>query len=187
MVYIRALIAVVIVGGLIAWGFVVWKDRSFNAAAETRLEAMDQMEQKGVPEIQAETLGGEKVLLADLKGKIVILNFWASWCAPCIEEFPSMLKITKEFNGDVVLVAASQDGQRADIDAFLKSFPEANSDLVKVVWDEKKEIAKTYNVDRLPESFLIGPDGKLVTKIVGTINWYSDESIAYLREILKKK
>lgn len=187
MGYFKGLLAVLVVGGLIAWSFSVWKDKSFNSTAEGRLELMDHMETIGIPEISATDIAGKALNSKDFLGKIVIVNFWASWCEPCLEEFPSMIKLVKEFKGDVVLLAVSQDSNRTDIDAFLKSFPEGDDPAIRVVWDESREIGKAYQVDRLPESFLAGPSGKLVTKIVGTINWYSDESVAYIKEILAKK
>lgn len=97
-----------------------------------------------------------------------------------------MIKLVREMKGQMVLLAISQDSSREEIEAFLKSFPEAETDGVHVIWDEDRSLAKAYEVDRLPESFLAGPDGKLATKIVGTINWYSPDSIAYLNEILEK-
>lgn len=184
--YLKAGAAVLVVGALIVWGFSIWRAKSLNSSAESRLALMDQMEQIGLPEIAGTSLSGADVSLVSMKGKIVIVNFWASWCAPCLEEFPSMIKLVKEFKGDVVLLAVSQDSSKEDIEAFLKSFPEANDPSVHVLWDESREIGKTYEVDRLPESFLAGVDGKLVTKIVGTINWYSDESKSYVRDLLAK-
>lgn len=185
--YLKGLLAVLVVGTLIVWGFAIWRDRTLNSSEESRLALMDRMEQVGLPEIAGTSIRGEAVTLESLKGKLVIVNFWASWCAPCLEEFPSMIKLVKEFKGDVVLIAVSQDSNREDIDAFLKSFPDGNNPSIHVVWDEKRDIGKAYEVDRLPESFLAGVDGKLVTKIVGTINWYSDESVQYVRDLLTKK
>lgn len=185
--YLKGLLAVLIVGTLILWGFALWRENSFSTTAESRLALMDRMEQVGLPEIAGASLSGDPVSLQALTGKVVIVNFWASWCAPCLEEFPSMIKLVKEFKGDVVLLAVSQDSNREDIDAFLRSFPDGQDPSIHVVWDESRDIGKAYEVDRLPESFLAGVDGKLVTKIVGTINWYSDESVAYVRELLSKK
>lgn len=186
-IYLRAIFAVLVAGGLIVWGFSIWKDKSFNTTAEMRLNLMEHMESVGIPAVKGKTLAGLEFDSAILDKKVVIINFWASWCAPCLEEFPSMIKLVKEFKGDVVLVAVSQDSARAEIDAFLKSFPEGNDPAIHVIWDEDRSISKQYEVDRLPESFLAGTDGKLVTKVVGTINWYSDESVAYIKEILARK
>lgn len=185
--YLKGLLAVLIVGTLILWGFDLWRDRSLTSPEEGRLALMERMETVGLPEIPKTSITGEQITMGSLSGKIVIVNFWASWCAPCLEEFPSMIKLVKEFKGDVVLLAVSQDSNREDIDAFLKSFPDGNDPSIHVIWDESREIGKAYQVDRLPESYLGGVDGKLVTKIVGTINWYSDESVQYVRDLLAKK
>lgn len=186
-IYLRAFLAVFIAGVLIVWGFSVWKEKSFATGAEGRLNLMDHMETVGVPQILGTDINGVKIDSDAFKGKVVLVNFWASWCAPCLEEFPSMIKLVKALKGDVVLLAISQDSNREEIDAFLKSFPDVKDPSVHVIWDENREIGRAYEVDRLPESYLAGTDGKLVTKIVGTINWYSEESVAYLKEILARK
>lgn len=192
MIYIRAVLAVIVAGALISWGFWLWRENSFPSTAEDRLNLMDQMEKQGIPEIKGVDLQGQKITSRDYiaqagqPGKIVIVNFWASWCAPCLEEFPSMIKLVQEMKGRVVLLAVSQDSTRQEIEAFLKSFPEAKTEGVHVIWDEDRGLGKAYEVDRLPESFLAGPEGKLITKVVGTINWYSPDTIAYLNDILAK-
>lgn len=187
-IYIRAVLVVLVVGGFITWGFWVWKERTFATSAESRLTLMDKMETEGVPSFTLNDLKGVPFKSDQFPGKLVLINFWASWCAPCLEEFPSMVKLVDEMKGEMILIAVNEDGERGEIDSFLKSFPNVqNSPNVHVVWDENKAVMTQFEVDRLPESFLQGIDGKLVTKIVGSINWYSEESKEYVRDLLKPK
>lgn len=186
--YIRAALVVLVVGSLISWGFYVWKEKTFASSAESRLSLMDRMEKEGLPKFELKNLEGKVISSADFRGKIVLVNFWASWCAPCLEEFPSMVKLVDEMKGEMVLLAVNTDAERAEIDSFLKSFPNVkDSPNVHVIWDEQKDVMKLFEVDRLPESYLAGTDGRLVTKIVGSINWYSEESKEYIRDLLKPR
>ncbi len=111
------------------------------------------------------------------------MNFWASWCNPCVEEFPSMVKLVKEFKGDVVILAISEDDQTDDIKVFTKAMglPEPH---FEVVWDKDKRSMKDYGVEKLPESFLVGRDGKLIRKVLGIDNWSSDDALAYFKMLV---
>ncbi len=150
------------------------------------LQALQEMETQGVSDFEFVNLDGQKGSLGQLRGQVVILNFWASWCTPCIEEVPSLIKLVKEFKGDVQLVAISGDSSREDIDVFLKSFPELRAENIHIVWDTDRSLMNRFNVARLPESMVLDKTHKLVKKIVGTINWYTQDSVAYIKSILEK-
>ncbi|MES2964312.1 MAG: TlpA disulfide reductase family protein, partial [Bdellovibrionota bacterium] len=146
---------------------------------------IDKMEAEGVPDLTFTTLEGQTVRLADLRGKIVILNFWASWCNPCVEEFPSMMKLIEQMKGEVVIVAVSTDDERKDIETFTKAMglPKPN---FNVAWDEKKEAMQAFAVEKVPESFLIAKDGKLIRKVLGIENWSSPNAIEYFQHLVGK-
>lgn len=183
--HLKALIIVVILGGLAVWGFNTFFLPKVQQAPTT-MSTIESMEKNGVPNFSAKTLSGESFELEQLKGKVIILNFWASWCGPCVEEVPSLIKLVKEFKGDVVLIAISGDSSEDDIKVFLKSFPELAGDHIKVVYDQDRSKMKMFDVARLPESLVLGQDHKLVKKLVGSINWYSKDSIEYMRTLIKK-
>ena len=148
-----------------------------------KVSMIEIMEKEGLPSFQGTTLAGQKVELASFKGKIVIVSFWASWCSPCLEEFPSLIELVEKMNGEIQLFAVSQDAEKEEIEAFLKSFPGSKNPNIHLVWDQDRSIGKIYQVDRLPESFVGDRSHKLVRKIVGTIDWATKDAIEFMKAL----
>ncbi len=180
----KGLLASVALTLFISYLFVKWSQSSRPAMAENRIQFLDRLEKEGAPDLSMTDLTGRAVSFKNLHGKIVILNFWASWCTPCLEEFPSMIKLFNQFEKDVVILAVSQDGELSDIEAFLKAFKGFEKPGIYLVHDKSRDIGNAFEVDRLPESFVFGLDGRLVKKIVGSINWYSEDSALYIKSLL---
>lgn len=182
--HLKAIVIVVILGALAAWGF----HQLFGqkSAPPPSISSLETFEKEGVPNFTAKDLAGNSFELVSMKGKVVILNFWASWCGPCVEEVPSLIKLVKEFKGDVQLIAVSGDSRREDIEIFMKSFPELKDANIKIVWDEDRSLMKQFEIARLPESMVLGTDQKLVKKLVGSIDWYNKDSVAYVQSLLKR-
>jgi cytochrome c biogenesis protein CcmG, thiol:disulfide interchange protein DsbE len=110
------------------------------------------------PEIALKTLSGETVKLSTLKGKVVLVDFWASWCAPCRESMPVLEKLSKSYKeqGFVVLgVNIDNDAEAAR--KFLKDLPVS----FQVVNDAQKQVAKAYAPPTMPSSYLIDRQGKV--------------------------
>lgn len=181
--HLLALVTVAVVAALSYWGFHKLFSKPSNSPSYSLLE---QYEREGVPNFEAKNLDGTQFELKDYAGKLVILNFWASWCGPCVEEVPSLIKLVKEMKGDVKLIAISGDSNREDIDIFLKSFPELRGEDIQIVFDQDRRFMKMFEVQRLPESLVLGKDHKLVKKIIGTIEWYSPDSLGYMRGLMQK-
>lgn len=184
-IYFKAIVVTLLCGAIFVFAFSKWKEKSDRTIGTERVSQIDRMEAEGVPIIKVKDFYGQDLDLESLKGKVVIINFWASWCAPCLEEVPSLISLVEALKGDLKLVAVSGDSNKEDIEAFLKAFPKVKSENIFIVWDEQGEIAKQYGIDRLPESFIAGPDLKLVKKIIGTINWHTPDSEEYIRGLLK--
>ncbi|MFN7728447.1 MAG: redoxin domain-containing protein [Bdellovibrio sp.] len=182
-IYVQAFVITILVGALFVFGFQKWREASSPKAAEARIMSIEQMEKDGIPNFSYTTLQGEKGELRDLRGKTIILNFWASWCGPCVEEFPSMISLVEALKGEAVLVAVSGDSSRTDIDQFLKQLKGWDQRDVKIVWDEDRSLSNLYDVDRLPESYIANANHNLVKKIIGSINWHTPESVEYMKSI----
>lgn len=121
--------------------------------------------------------------LADYKGKVVILNIWATWCQPCRTEMPSMEKLYKEFGPQgMEIVAVSVDDAGADpaIRDFVKEFGLTFT----VLHDSEGETARRYQVTGYPESFIIGREGTIRRKVFAAADWSSDANRALIRELL---
>lgn len=182
--------ALLIVGGLtvlIVVAYLTYKGQGrtdAEAGASATTQKMIQLKE-ALPEFSGKTLDGKEIHLSQFKGKVVVVNFWASWCGPCIEEVPSLIKLLKTFPNDLELIAISGDSSQADIDSFMKSFPEMKSlPNIHVVWDADKSLAQKYQIFRLPESFLLNKDLKLIKKISGTIDWHTEDALAYIKQVI---
>lgn len=135
-----------------------------------------------LPEVKFTTFAGESLELNQLPGEIILLNFWASWCAPCLAEFPSMLELVKQSKGQVTLVALSIDYSEMDAIRFLKkiNYQKEKYPNIYFGWDKHKSISKEqFSTIQLPETFII-KDGKIVKKIIGGITWNHDVIAPYL-------
>ena len=119
------------------------------------------------------------VSLHDYKGKIILLNFWASWCAPCIEEMPSMVQLQKRMEPKVTVVAVSID---EDSDAYHKFLRDHNVDLL-TVRDPEQKTPTMYGTTGWPETFVIDTSGRIRRKFVGAVNWTSPEIVDYLNKL----
>jgi len=185
-VYLKASLVTLVMAIVLFLGFRAWREQSQTSVATDSVTRLDKMETEGVPAFELNDMNGQLVNLDQFKGKAVILSFWASWCGPCLEEFPSMIQLVKEMKGEVQLVAVSQDSSREDIEAFLKSFPESKDSSIHILWDEGHKVGELYGTDRLPESYVLGKDMKLVRKIVGSINWSSPDAVDFMKDLVKK-
>lgn len=107
------------------------------------------------PDLKGFSLEGK---LPDLKGKVILVDFWASWCGPCKESFPAMEELQKTY-GDkgLVVLAINLDDDRAAMDDFLKEHPASFT----IVRDAAKKLVGTVNISSMPSSFIVGPDGKI--------------------------
>ena len=186
-VYIKASLVTLVSAAALFAGFAYWKKNTNTEVDRPSLSLLNQMETVGVPAFNLKTLDEKDFKLEEVKGKVTIINFWASWCGPCLEEFPSMIELVKTMKNEVKLVAIAQDADRAEIMAFLKAFPEyEKQSSVIIVWDKDHEAAKSYAVDRLPETFVVGKDHKLARKITGSIKWNSPEAIDFMKNLMAK-
>jgi len=121
--------------------------------------------------------------LADYQGKVVVLDFWASWCVPCRRSFPWMNQMHDKYAGDgLVIVAVNLDTDAHDSQAFLAEFPAA----FQIIDDPDGEIAKVYDVIAMPSSYIFDRDGKQVGRHLGFKVKRQDEYEALLKETLKK-
>jgi peroxiredoxin len=129
-----------------------------------------------------EGIDGKKVSLGDYKGKFVLLNFWATWCAPCRKEMPAMSNLHNEFGADALEVVGVHVGPSL---ACVKKFLEAVPVSFTILMDKDMSLA-SWGVQGLPTTFLINPEGKLIYKAVGEREWDSPEMMKFLKDLVTK-
>ena len=140
-------------------------------------------ENKPAPDIAVSSLQNVPLRLSDLKGKVVLLNFWATWCPPCREEIPSMIKLNNFMAGkpfQMVAVSIDEGGQ-SSVELFLK---ESGFGLPAYI-DPENKASKTYGITGVPETFIIDKNGILKKKVVGPLAWDSPEVIGFLEGLMK--
>ncbi len=132
------------------------------------------------------TLDGRPAHLSDLRGKVVLLNFWASWCQPCVDEAPSLNLLQQRIaplGGTVLGVDAGVDESEAAYEAFLKTYSVG----FPTYFDASKHIALDYGTTMYPETYVIDRHGRLDRKIIGPQDWTSPAMMAYLDSVLKEE
>ena len=135
------------------------------------------------PDFQLEDTKGNLISLSDLRGKVVLVNFWATWCPPCIEEMPSMERLNEVMAGDdfVLLAVNTEENGRSAVPAFLEKTPYT----FPILYDDKGVVQKRYGVFKFPESFIVRKDGTIAEKIIGPLDWSSLKTIAYFKSLTK--
>lgn len=134
------------------------------------------------PEFTFQTLDKAQHNLRDYQGKIILLNFWATWCAPCVKEFPHLLQIANEYPDNIVLIALSSDIDKAAIDKFVQKFDlNISAQNVLIALDEDNITQSTFQTFKLPETILIDKNQNMRKKLIG-----ADWEIEYLKNEIEK-
>lgn len=118
---------------------------------------------KPAPDFQLPDLDGKEVNLSDFKGKPVLLNFWAGWCRPCVEEMPYLQQVYEEWPELVVLTV-----NLGDSPSTVNRFMQSHQLSLPVLLDTKQSLAQKYNVVSIPTTFFIDKDGIVRAKIIGS-------------------
>ncbi len=123
---------------------------------------------------------GQHVSPTDFGGKVLVLNFWASWCQPCVQEIPSLDQFQREFaKSGVVVVAVSVDKNDAKYRTFLKRIPVS----FETVHDPRAEVSAQYGTFQYPETYVI-KDGKVLRKFIGQEDWTDAGMTQYVKGLL---
>lgn len=112
----------------------------------------------------ADVAGGSSFTLSEKKNKVILLNFWASWCGPCVGEMPALQKLYEELGGEIEILAVNILEERDVVDAFI----EESGYTFPIAYDEKGEISNKYPTAGIPYTVIIGKDGKASEIFVGS-------------------
>lgn len=133
-----------------------------------------------------EALDGHTVSLDQLRGKVIFLNVWATWCGPCREEMPSMQTLYDDFknNKDFVMLAVSQDTKGRSVVA---PYVEKNGFHFTILLDPENKVSETYDMSGVPETFIIDRKGQIVAHHMGAFDWSRPDVRDALQQLLDSK
>ena len=137
------------------------------------------------PAMQLQTYEGKPFDLADHRGRVVVVNFWATWCAPCVREMPGIDKLQAKLGGkDFTVVAVNEDrGGVASAKQFLEKLGTTN---LALYVDSKMAMMRAFKVRGLPTSFLLDREGRIVGKLEGIAEWDTPEAEDLIRYYTKQ-
>jgi cytochrome c biogenesis protein CcmG/thiol:disulfide interchange protein DsbE len=187
----RILSAIALGALLIAIGLVSFVNLSSHRRAGVDSEAVSLPKSGTVPagklaaNFTLKDLKGDDISLASLRGKVVFLNIWATWCVPCREEMPSIESLYNDFKADkdFVVLAVSQDTDGR----MVRPFVEKNHFQFTVLLDPRNEVGERYDVNGIPETFIIGRDGRIVAHHVGPYDWSNADIREALQELINSR
>ena len=126
------------------------------------------------------SLDGKRIRLSDLKGKVVFINFWATWCAPCVMEMPGIQKLAESLRNEPIVFLLVTDEDAIKIREFLETAP-ANLP----VYLGREELPKAFRPGGIPTTFILARNGAIVFRQVGAANWDHELSRRFLRSLLR--
>ena len=134
-----------------------------------------------VPNFTLRDETGKVVALGEFRGQIVVLNFWATWCPPCIEEMPSLNRFAERYQGKgIQVIGLSVDENAEAYQEFLAS----NQIKFLTLRDPAHNTSYVYGTFRFPETYIINREGRLLRKVIGAIDWASPQEFKYFDDLL---
>ena len=135
---------------------------------------------KTAPDVHFADGSGSRHALSAFRGRYVLLNLWATWCGPCVNELPSLARLSRFAPGLRVVAVDTADRGNVDAAGFLKSH---DAGALAVYRDSETVMMKSFGAFGLPMTVLIDPEGKIVAKAEGPADWGSPEAVAYFKRI----
>lgn len=134
-----------------------------------------------VPSFSLRDLAGKEKTLGDYRDKLILVNFWASWCGPCNEEASSLEAMYQQLHSrGVIVVAISIDHRIKPVDRFIKKY----AITFPVLLDPEENIASEYGITGVPETFILDSDHRLIKHIIGPLDWTSGDVMGYLSTLM---
>jgi len=156
---------------------------STDAARLLQVARIQVLNQPMVPrDFTLQLLSGASASLSSYKGKVVILNFWATWCPPCRAEMPSMENLYQRFKDNGLEILAVNMGENP---ITVRLFIQNNRHTFPVPLDSNNRIGALYGVEAIPTSYILDRDGKIIARIVGSIHWDTPQVITAFDALLR--
>jgi len=151
-----------------ALGYLRGKDRGHEGHSHEKITRVIGQQ---IPDVELKTLDGKSVKLSELKAKVILINFWATWCAPCVKEMPSLQKLADEYSSKGLQVVGVDLDE--DPEVVLEKFREKHQIKFPTYVDTQGELAARFNVSGLPLTLVIDGNRKLLFEQIGDEDWYS--------------
>ena len=138
---------------------------------------------KPAPAVTFSDREGRALTLKDFRGRAVLLNFWATWCAPCVREMPSLDRLQADLGAEgLSVIALSVD--RQGLEAVEPFYRRLSIEALDIYLDPANQVARSFTVPGLPTSYLIDPEGYMVGALAGPAEWDSTDALALMRHYL---
>jgi peroxiredoxin len=155
----------------------------YTAVSVAEVKLLPESERMAAPDFVIEKLEGGTTSLAEHKGKLVLLHFWATWCMPCRVEMPGLESLWQQYKdeGLVILAVSIDEGSKGRVEKYKQifelSFP--------ILLDPESEINDLYKVSNMPTSFLIDGEGQIVSYVSGTAEWLAPDAVGLVEQLLQ--
>lgn len=133
------------------------------------------------PNFKVTTLDGRTVSTGDFGGKVLVLNFWGTWCQPCRQEMPSLDEMAKTLSSQGVVVVALSVDKNEEV---YKQFVQRAKPAFKTAWDPAGDISAKYGTYQYPETYIIDREGKVREKMIGAEDWMSPAVLQRIKTYL---
>jgi peroxiredoxin len=163
----------IVAGGLLVFCFAAALSPALVAQSAAACRSLEPEPRSApAPDFAIQDLLGAPVALKDFRGRLVVVNFWATWCEPCIREWPQLDRLAERFadRDDVVILAISVDSDPTQIAPFLARMSLTDT-RVRVLWDPKQEVHKSFGTDKLPDTYFVGRTGQLLHAFINVRDW----------------
>lgn len=146
--------------------------------------AMKAVEGAVAPDFAVRDLTGKELRLSELRGKVVLVNFWATWCPPCREEIPSMVKLNQALAGKPfqMLAISIDEGGKGAVEQFFAT----SGQTLPAYLDGEDKVSRLYGTTGVPETFVVDKKGVILKKVIGGMDWSAPEVVGYLNGLLSQ-
>ena len=166
---------------LIGISCLTYKNIQKNQALPLHIQQKQKAKTEGL-NFKVYRLNGQEISVSDFLGSVVLVNFWATWCAPCIEEIPSLNRLAGKLSKSLVILAVSNE-RMDDVKNFLVAFPNLKENFVPAVMPAEK-MEKLLNIKMFPETYILDKKGLLIKKVIGPQEWDSAKWLKQLTSYL---
>lgn len=183
---VKILILVAALGAFVALLVAPWSIADKPGVMEAVVRLDGQWMDRPAPDFELLNVDtGQAASLSSFRGKVIFLNFWASYCVPCRKEMPSMERLVRQYRErGLVMVAVSLDVEQQDIGQFMNEFLPNQQSQMTVLWDPTSKSSTALGTELIPETYIIDRDGQMVARFVSDYDWTRPEAKQLIEALL---